>query len=141
MYQPIDIEALTNWLNERGLRVPVTVRATARKKRGKAVDGDAEGSKGVGKKGTEKQKGNGKGKGKGRAKVKGKKDKLAEHDDIADDDGGWDGRVGELEKQPHADGEVRVELRLLSSWMVRKWCQEFSVCCVWRDGIHGWGRR
>ena len=128
MYEPIYVEALTDWLNERGLRVPVTVRVTSRKKRGRGAGVDGEGRKsGGGKKG--------KGKGDGDGKEDRKVPKQVDREEITNN---GSGRESEMVKP---DEEVRLEFRDLSPWMVRKWCQEFSVCCVWRDGGHGWGRK
>jgi hypothetical protein len=31
--------------------------------------------------------------------------------------------------------EVREEP--LQAWMVQKWCQEKSICCLWREGLRG----
>ena len=112
MYQPVDIDALTVWLNEQGLKIPVTVRATSRKRR---VETEADcADRSDGEKVSDKRK---------RGRPKGKKSERPD-DDVED-----------------PSGEVRIEMRELSSWMVRKWCQEFSVCGVWRDGVHGWRRK
>ena len=46
-----------------------------------------------------------------------------------------DGNV--LEEESNAEWEVHEEQ--LQAWMVQKWCEEKSICCVWAGG--GWGGR
>lgn len=153
MYEPIDIEALTIWLNEQGLRVPVTVKATMRKKREQNRRGGGGGGKG--KQGnvaanaadaatdaaTDDIDGVGCKDGKVGKVDKGKKKKKTKR---TEEQIGIDKEVEvdtEAKNKEVEDGELRQEFRELSSWMVRKWCQEFSVCCVWRDGVNGWRRK
>jgi hypothetical protein len=54
------------------------------------------------------------------------KEKM-EGDDEAPD---GDGEVGE-------EDEVEVVREELKPWMVQKWCEENSVCCLWREGLRG----
>ncbi|KXT16711.1 hypothetical protein AC579_5268 [Pseudocercospora musae] len=75
LFDPIVLEDLTGWLNEKGVRVEV--------RKGRSV-----------------------------AKSKGRKRS-------------GEGEVGEV---------VEVELM---PWMVQKWCEEKSVCCLWREGLRG----
>ena len=138
MYEPIDIEALTVWLNEQGLRVPVMVKATVRRKNRRGVTNDGGGDDDdddddgkVGRKEKDKPK-----KKKKKKKKKQKDEQIAEEEKVEEEEG-----EAEVKNKALEDGELRQELRELSSWMVRKWCQEFSVCCVWRDGVNGWNRK
>ena len=46
-----------------------------------------------------------------------------------------DGKV--IDQDVEVDEEVHEEP--LQAWMVQKWCEERSICCVWAGG--GWGGR
>lgn len=33
--------------------------------------------------------------------------------------------------------EWEVQRETLQAWMVQKWCEEKSVCCLWKEGLRG----
>ncbi|KAK5162734.1 5'-flap endonuclease [Saxophila tyrrhenica] len=80
LYDPIVLEDLTAWLNERGMKVEVKKQNPRPKKKGRKKKDDAE---------------------------------IAEEPE-------W-----EVVEEP------------LQPWMVQKWCEEMSVCCLWNGGLRG----
>ncbi|KAF2216752.1 hypothetical protein CERZMDRAFT_92824 [Cercospora zeae-maydis SCOH1-5] len=87
LYDPIVLEDLTAWLNDRGLRVQ-----------------------------TRRLKAN--------AKVKGRKKKQ---DELAIDQDG----------PTTTEDEYELFQEPLKPWMVQKWCEDKSVCCLWKEGLRG----
>jgi hypothetical protein len=49
----------------------------------------------------------------------------------------WLNEQGLVVPAPGKAGE-RGETKQLSGWMVRNWCEEHSICCVWREGTGQW---
>lgn len=43
-------------------------------------------------------------------------------------------RKGEVEEEFEEYEAVKEELK---GWMVQKWCEEKSICCLWREGLRG----
>ncbi|KAI6797863.1 hypothetical protein KC361_g3686 [Hortaea werneckii] len=41
------------------------------------------------------------------------------------------------EKDDEMDQEVEVKDEEVKGWMVQKWCEERSVCCLWKEGLRG----
>nr|OQO23270.1 hypothetical protein B0A51_09977 [Rachicladosporium sp. CCFEE 5018] len=41
------------------------------------------------------------------------------------------------EKTVGTEREREVVEEELKGWMVQKWCEEFSICCLWREGLRG----
>ncbi|KAI7204543.1 hypothetical protein D0869_00122 [Hortaea werneckii] len=83
LYDPIVLEDLTAWLNEKaGIRIPV-LRKVA------------------------------------------KKQQLAR------------GKNGEKKDEESEEQEVEVNDEEVKAWMVQKWCEERSICCLWKEGLRG----
>ncbi|GIZ41947.1 hypothetical protein CKM354_000523000 [Cercospora kikuchii] len=87
LYDPIVLEDLTAWLNDRGLRVK------SRKLKLKP-------------------------------KAKGRKKKQDQHALDKDD-------------TTAAEDEYELIQEPLKPWMVQKWCEDKSVCCLWKEGLRG----
>ncbi|PPJ50025.1 hypothetical protein CBER1_06794 [Cercospora berteroae] len=87
LYDPIVLEDLTAWLNDRGLRVE------SRRLKPKV-------------------------------KVKGRKKKQDQHALDKDD-------------TTPAEDEYELVREPLKPWMVQKWCEDKSVCCLWKEGLRG----
>ncbi|KAI7472421.1 hypothetical protein KC357_g5801 [Hortaea werneckii] len=84
LYDPIVLEDLTAWLNEkRGIKIPVQRKVAKKHQPARAKSG--------------------------------------ERKDIDDND----------------DQEVEVKDEEVRCWMVQKWCEERSVCCLWKEGLRG----
>ncbi|KAI6895767.1 hypothetical protein KC334_g11329 [Hortaea werneckii] len=84
LYDPIVLEDLTAWLNEKvGLRIPVQ-RKVAKKHQ----------------------------------PARGK-------------------RNGEKKDDENEDQEFEVNDEEVKAWMVQKWCEERSICCLWKEGLRG----
>ncbi|KAI6859284.1 hypothetical protein KC323_g6674 [Hortaea werneckii] len=41
------------------------------------------------------------------------------------------------EKDEEIDHEVEVKDEEVRCWMVQKWCEERSLCCLWKEGLRG----
>ncbi|KAM3424808.1 hypothetical protein BST61_g6789 [Cercospora zeina] len=87
LYDPIVLEDLTAWLNDRGLRIE-----TRRPKL--------------------------------KPKVKARKRKQDEH-------------ALDKEETIPTDDEYDLVQEPLKPWMVQKWCEDKSVCCLWKEGLRG----
>ncbi|KAK3075972.1 5'-flap endonuclease [Teratosphaeriaceae sp. CCFEE 6253] len=108
LYDPIVLEDLMAWLNAQGLRV--AVQRSQPKKGGKGSgkkQGAQDGAEGV----------------QPSESVKGRKNKGAGASAVAE---------GGLSEQNH-----EVVQEELQPWMVQKWCEEKSVCCLWKEGLRG----
>ncbi|KAI6805742.1 hypothetical protein KC332_g739 [Hortaea werneckii] len=46
-------------------------------------------------------------------------------------------RTKSAEKDDEVDQEVEVKDEEVKCWMVQKWCEERSVCCLWKEGLRG----
>jgi len=146
LYDPIVLEDLCGWLNEGALFAAVDAGDVGKEGRGllreavgrfearrrKVDDGDGDGD------GEGEAEGQGKGEGKGAANNKehtgseacevqdpataakkvAKKRKGKEKVVVDDDD----------------NSEWRWELK---PWMLQRWCEEHSICCLWREGLRG----
>ncbi|KAK5122981.1 hypothetical protein LTR85_003547 [Meristemomyces frigidus] len=46
---------------------------------------------------------------------------------------------GRKKKDAHVETAPEVEMveEELQAWMVQKWCEEMSVCCLWKNGLRG----
>lgn len=42
-------------------------------------------------------------------------------------------KKGEVSEEP----EYETVSEELKSWMVQKWCEEKSICCLWKEGLRG----
>ncbi|KAF2090326.1 hypothetical protein K490DRAFT_54718 [Saccharata proteae CBS 121410] len=110
LYDPVVVEDLTGWLNGAGVRILVGGKA------GRAKAGPKK-----------KKKGKGKGGNKGGGRV----------------DGAEEGVEVEVEVEAEVDAveqERQTELHELPAWIVQKWCEEHSVCCVYRESLRN-GKR
>ncbi|GAB1738470.1 hypothetical protein NU219Hw_g3276t1 [Hortaea werneckii] len=82
LYDPIVLEDLTAWLNEKvGLRIPVQ-RKVAKKHQSR-------------------------------------------------------GKSGEKKVDENEDHDAEVKDEEVRGWMVQKWCEERSICCLWKEGLRG----
>ena len=41
------------------------------------------------------------------------------------------------EPQKNEVNKAQVVDKELEIWMVQKWCEEKSICCLWREGLRG----
>ncbi|TKX23386.1 Slx4 endonuclease-like protein [Elsinoe australis] len=111
MYDPVVLEDLTAWLVGQGVKPDGTVVEESMRDSRVVLEGEVPGADGD--KGAEEEKASGRG-GKAKGKDKGKgKAKAA------------DKAVEERKK-----GE-------LQPWMVQKWCETHSICCLWKAGLRG----
>ncbi|KAK6436417.1 5'-flap endonuclease [Oleoguttula sp. CCFEE 5521] len=46
-------------------------------------------------------------------------------------------KKGEEKAAMNAEREWEVVEEELKGWMVQKWCEELSICCLWREGLRG----
>lgn len=110
MYDPIVLEDFAAWLNERGVRWKVLARAQGpegKKKRKTKVKSGAEA------KGKKKAASAGAGEGNARSESAAGREKGKEEEDV------------EVVEVP------------LEAWVVQKWCESKSVCCLWKQGLRG----
>ncbi|RMY40003.1 hypothetical protein D0865_12680 [Hortaea werneckii] len=47
------------------------------------------------------------------------------------------GKSGEKKDDENEDHEVEVNDEEVKAWMVQKWCEERSICCLWKEGLRG----
>lgn len=93
LYDPIVLEDLTAWLNERGVRVE-TKQLKARPK----------------------------------VKTTKKKKKKKNEAEL---------EVELVEEAASAVDEYETVRELLKPWMVQRWCEDKSICCLWKEGLRG----
>lgn len=94
LYDPIVLEDLTAWLNDRGVRVETKivkarpqVKATKKKKKRKKKEAESE--------------------------------------------------VELVEQAGGAVDEYESVRAVLQPWMVQRWCEDKSICCLWKEGLRG----